>query len=80
MPRTFDLLVVGDANPDVILGPLTAPAGFIAARLRGHTVLQALETAAVCGALSTRCGGGTDVQPTWDEALTHVARNGELPS
>ncbi|MFE6887114.1 carbohydrate kinase family protein [Streptomyces sp. NPDC057694] len=26
--RTFDLLVVGDANPDVVLGPLDAPLAF----------------------------------------------------
>ncbi|WP_433257709.1 carbohydrate kinase family protein [Streptosporangium sp. CA-135522] len=28
MPHTFDLLVIGDANPDVILGPLEAPLAF----------------------------------------------------
>ncbi|RCG31769.1 carbohydrate kinase family protein [Sphaerisporangium album] len=28
MPPTFDLLVIGDANPDVILGPLDAPLAF----------------------------------------------------
>jgi sugar/nucleoside kinase (ribokinase family) len=28
MPHTFDLLVVGDANPDVVLGPLTGPLAF----------------------------------------------------
>jgi sugar/nucleoside kinase (ribokinase family) len=28
MPYTFDLLVIGDANPDVILGPLDAPLAF----------------------------------------------------
>ncbi|NGO77132.1 carbohydrate kinase family protein [Streptomyces sp. YC504] len=28
MPHQYDLLVVGDANPDVILGPLTAPLAF----------------------------------------------------
>jgi sugar/nucleoside kinase (ribokinase family) len=28
MPPTFDLLVVGDANPDVIIGPLRAPLAF----------------------------------------------------
>ncbi|MBT2410533.1 carbohydrate kinase family protein [Streptomyces sp. ISL-12] len=28
MPHTFDLLVVGDANPDVVLGPLDAPLAF----------------------------------------------------
>ncbi|MET9087809.1 carbohydrate kinase family protein [Streptomyces sp. NPDC004237] len=28
MPHTFDLLVIGDANPDVIIGPLDAPLAF----------------------------------------------------
>ncbi|GAB2820248.1 carbohydrate kinase family protein [Streptomyces daliensis] len=28
MPHTFDLLVIGDANPDVVLGPLHEPLAF----------------------------------------------------
>lgn len=28
MPHSYDLLVIGDANPDVILGPLTDPLAF----------------------------------------------------
>ena len=28
MPHTFDLLVIGDANPDVVLGPLPGPLAF----------------------------------------------------
>ncbi|MGW6057771.1 carbohydrate kinase family protein [Streptomyces sp. NPDC055189] len=28
MPHTYDLLVIGDANPDVILGPLDGPLAF----------------------------------------------------
>ncbi|NDZ79981.1 carbohydrate kinase family protein [Streptomyces sp. SID10853] len=28
MPHTFDLLVIGDANPDIVLGPLRAPLAF----------------------------------------------------
>jgi sugar/nucleoside kinase (ribokinase family) len=28
MPHSFDLLVIGDANPDVILGPLRTPLAF----------------------------------------------------
>ncbi|MZD10233.1 carbohydrate kinase family protein, partial [Streptomyces sp. SID5785] len=28
MPHRYDLLVVGDANPDVIVGPLTEPLAF----------------------------------------------------
>ncbi|MYW06363.1 carbohydrate kinase family protein, partial [Streptomyces sp. SID3343] len=28
MPHTFDLLVIGDANPDVVVGPLDEPLAF----------------------------------------------------
>lgn len=28
MPHSLDLLVVGDANPDVVVGPLDAPLAF----------------------------------------------------
>ncbi|MFD7859998.1 carbohydrate kinase family protein [Streptomyces microflavus] len=47
-------------------------AGFITALLNGSSAGDALEVAAVCGALSTRRPGGTDSQPTWDEALSHL--------
>ncbi|GGX36804.1 hypothetical protein GCM10010297_67530 [Streptomyces malachitofuscus] len=47
-------------------------AGFLTARLAGRSVAEALAVAAVCGALSTRRPGGTDAQPTWDEALSHL--------
>ncbi|MFL1905184.1 PfkB family carbohydrate kinase [Streptomyces tauricus] len=163
MPHTFDfdLLVIGDANPDVVLGPLDAPlafgqheqlvdsglltlggsaavtaatapesveaaaaalaaygphvivkngadgalahdgstllrtdgiparpvdtvgagdsfdAGFVAARLRGLSTADALALAAACGALSTRAHGGTPSQPTWDEAVAALSRNGK---
>ncbi|MET9552554.1 sugar kinase [Streptomyces sp. NPDC006645] len=43
-------------------------AGFVAAVLAGRSTADALELAAVCGALSTRAYGGTPAQPTWDEA------------
>ncbi|MFD6331903.1 carbohydrate kinase family protein [Streptomyces niveus] len=43
-------------------------AGFVAAVLAGRSTADALELAAVCGALSTRAHGGTPAQPTWDEA------------
>ncbi|GAA2901780.1 hypothetical protein GCM10010517_67590 [Streptosporangium fragile] len=53
-------------------------AGFVAATLGGLPPADALEFAAVCGALSTRAHGGTTAQPTWDEALAHHRiRNGE---
>ncbi|MEV7139018.1 PfkB family carbohydrate kinase [Streptomyces tauricus] len=121
MPHTFDfdLLAIGDANPDVVLGPLDAPlafgqheqlvdsgllplggsaavssstaatapvsvgagggfdAGFVAARLRGLSTADALALASACGALSTRAHGGTPSQPTWDEAVAALSRNGK---
>jgi sugar/nucleoside kinase (ribokinase family) len=42
-------------------------AGFIAARLDGRPVEDALEYAVACGSLSTRVPGGTDGQATRDE-------------
>ncbi|NIY70026.1 carbohydrate kinase family protein [Streptomyces malaysiensis] len=55
-------------------------AGFLAARLAGRPIAEALDLAAACGALSTRAAGGTTAQPTWDEALTHLTANGDTPS
>lgn len=43
-------------------------AGFVAARLAGETIMDALRLACACGALSTTRLGGTDAQPTLDEA------------
>ncbi|MFE2938750.1 carbohydrate kinase family protein [Streptomyces sp. NPDC059255] len=43
-------------------------AGFVAGLLAGRSAADALELAAVCGALSTRAYGGTPAQPTRDEA------------
>jgi sugar/nucleoside kinase (ribokinase family) len=43
-------------------------AGFLAAWLGGAEVREALALACACGALSTRALGGTDAQPTRDEA------------
>ncbi|MBO8184164.1 carbohydrate kinase family protein [Streptomyces spirodelae] len=48
-------------------------AGFVAAILAGLPLSGALETAAACGALSTRAHGGTPAQPTWEEARAHTA-------
>ncbi|AOW90641.1 MULTISPECIES: carbohydrate kinase family protein [Streptomyces] len=55
-------------------------AGFVAALLAGLALPEALELAAVCGALSTRAHGGTTAQPTWDEAFAQVTRNGKNPA
>ena len=43
-------------------------AGFLAAWLEGHVLEDALRLAVACGSLSTRAAGGTDGQPTRDEA------------
>jgi sugar/nucleoside kinase (ribokinase family) len=43
-------------------------AGFLAARLAGGTVEEALALACACGALSTRAAGGVAAQPTLEEA------------
>ncbi|MGW6009375.1 carbohydrate kinase family protein [Streptomyces sp. NPDC055210] len=52
-------------------------AGFVAAHLRGLSTADALAFAAACGALSTRAHGGTPAQPTWDEAVAALSRNGK---
>ncbi len=44
-------------------------AGFLTGVLAGWTLPEALQLACVCGALSTRALGGTDGQPTMQEAL-----------
>ncbi|MEP7033424.1 MAG: PfkB family carbohydrate kinase, partial [Actinomycetota bacterium] len=44
-------------------------AGFIAGRLRGWPLARCLSVAVACGSLSTRAAGGTQAQPTMDEAL-----------
>jgi sugar/nucleoside kinase (ribokinase family) len=49
-------------------------AGFVAAKLRGMSDRQALDVAAVCGALSTTASGGTASQPTWEDVMSHVQK------
>jgi sugar/nucleoside kinase (ribokinase family) len=48
-------------------------AGFIYGYLRGWNLEKSLQLACVCGALSTQAAGGTDGQPTLDEAMKYVA-------
>jgi ribokinase len=43
-------------------------AGFLAARLNGASVTDAVALGCACGALSTRRSGGTAAQPNWEEA------------
>jgi sugar/nucleoside kinase (ribokinase family) len=48
-------------------------AGFIYGYLNGWKIERSLRLACVCGALSTRQAGGTQGQPTLDEAMQHVS-------
>ena len=48
-------------------------AGFLAARLDGRSVDDALAYAVACGSLSTRAAGGTEGQPTRDEVAAWLA-------
>lgn len=52
-------------------------AGFVAAKLRGMSDQQALDVAAVCGALSTMASGGTASQPTWEDVMSHVQKEAQ---
>ena len=47
-------------------------AGFIYGYLNGWDLKKSLRLACVCGALSTQRAGGTDGQPTLEEAMRHV--------
>jgi 2-dehydro-3-deoxygluconokinase len=47
-------------------------AGFIYGYLHGWKLEKNLRLACVCGALSTQQAGGTNGQPTLEEAMKHV--------
>ncbi len=47
-------------------------AGFLYGYLNHWNLERSLRLAAVCGSLSTRASGGTDAQPTLDEALEYL--------
>ena len=47
-------------------------AGFLTAWLEGRPLTDALRLAVACGSLSTGAAGGTDGQPTRDEAEAAV--------
>ncbi|MFN8424796.1 MAG: PfkB family carbohydrate kinase [Anaerolineales bacterium] len=48
-------------------------AGFIYGYLNGWELEKSLRLACVCGALSTQQAGGTNGQPTLEEAMKHVS-------
>jgi sugar/nucleoside kinase (ribokinase family) len=49
-------------------------AGFLAGRLSGWPLDRCLSLAVVCGSLSTRAVGGTEAQPTLQEAIAALER------
>jgi sugar/nucleoside kinase (ribokinase family) len=51
-------------------------AGFLAATLGGESLERCLAIANACGALSTRATGGVDAQPTMQEAIEAIEREG----
>jgi sugar/nucleoside kinase (ribokinase family) len=48
-------------------------AGFLYGYLHNWELKQTLQLACACGALSTQKPGGTEGQPTWDEAMVYVS-------
>jgi sugar/nucleoside kinase (ribokinase family) len=48
-------------------------AGFLFGYLQGWALEKSLRLACACGALSTQRAGGTDGQPTLDEAMKYVS-------
>lgn len=49
-------------------------AGFVCGQLRRMSLSDSLALACACGALSTRAAGGTDAQPTFEEAQSLIER------
>lgn len=49
-------------------------AGFLFGLLKGYPLENALRLGCICGALSTRALGGTDAQPTLEEAIDFLSK------
>jgi len=72
-----DAILRSDAIPVNVVDTVGAgdsfDAGFLYGFLNGWQLQKSLRLACACGALSTRQAGGTDGQPTLDEAMKHVS-------
>lgn len=54
----------------------TFDGGFLAGWLRGEALERSVQLGVVCGGLTTTLIGGFNGQPTWDEAVAHLAAHG----
>ena len=79
-PNAADPIVRAAARPvdavDTTGAGDSFDAGFLAARLDGRPVDDALAYAVACGSLSTRAPGGTDGQATVDEVEAWLREGG----
>ena len=70
--ETASVCALGGNVVDTVGAGDSFDAGFIYGFLNNWTLEKALWLAAVCGSLSTRAAGGTDAQPTIEEAMRYV--------
>jgi sugar/nucleoside kinase (ribokinase family) len=74
--RQGDEIAIAAALPVQVVDTVGAgdgfDAGFLYGWLKGWSLEKALRLAVVCGSLSTRLAGGTNAQPTLDEAMQYV--------
>ena len=70
--ETSSVCALGGNVVDTVGAGDSFDAGFVYGFLNNWTLEKALWLAAVCGSLSTRAAGGTEAQPTVEEAVQHV--------
>lgn len=70
--ETASVCALGGNVVDTVGAGDSFDAGFVYGFLNNWNLEKALWLAAVCGSLSTRAAGGTDAQPTIEEAIQHV--------